>query len=100
MRRAEEFWCSTHGGGCGQYFTIHIREDMWGPYTIECPNCHHAHHRFIGSRDGKILGTITDDRVNDQAGHIDRIIGLKSTLHNVPFHDDPEFRRSNIRALP
>jgi phage FluMu protein Com len=91
-RRREEFWCSTHGGGCGKYFLTFLRDDMDGDYTIECPNCKHHHFRHIKE------GLVTDDRHSNRNGSATLIYGLKTTLKDTPWHDDPTFRRQQLRV--
>jgi len=89
MRREEEFYCS---GGCHKYFKTYLRESMWGNYTIECPSCNHHHFRVIKE------GLVTEDRHNDAMGESEIIIGLPSTLRDTPWHDDPDFRRRQLRV--
>jgi hypothetical protein len=89
MRRAEEFYCS---GGCQKYFLTYLRENMFGNYTIECPGCKHHHFRVINA------GLVTEQRHNMTLGQADIIVGLASTLRKVPWHNDPDFRRRQIRA--
>jgi hypothetical protein len=95
MRRQEEFYCSKSGGGCGKYFLTYLRENMYGNYTIECPNpnCKHHHYRTISE------GIITEDRHNKKYGESEIIVGLESTLKDIPYHDDPKYRRSLIRNV-
>lgn len=93
-RREEEFYCDRDGGGCGKYFKTFLRDDMFGNYTIVCPNekCNHNHFRVIEE------GLVTKDRHNERMGDATKIIGLKSTLRDTPWHDDPDFRRAQLRA--
>ena len=91
-RRIEEFYCSVAGQGCGKYFKTYLRTNMTGNYTIRCPACNHDHFRFIKE------GLVTDDRHNQRYGTSEVIIGLSSTLSSTPCHNDPAFRRSQIRA--
>jgi len=65
---------------------------MFGNYTIECPGCHHHHFRVIKA------GLITEDRHSMKLGQSELIIGLASTLSKVPYHNDPDFRRRQMRA--
>lgn len=88
MRRTEEFYCTE----CGKYFKTFLRASMWGNYTIECPNCNHHHFRVIKD------GLITQDRHDKSLGGTEVILCLKSTISNVPYHDNPEFRRQQMRA--
>ena len=90
-RREEEFYCS---GGCGKYFKTYLRSNMCGNYTIECPNCGHHHYRVIKN------GLVTEERHNKLYEHkISELIqGLKSTLSDTPWHNDPTFRRSALKA--
>lgn len=92
MRRVEEFYCDKMGGGCGVYFTTYLRTNMWGNYSIQCPKCNHIHFRFIDK------GLVTKDRHNERAGQAEIIIGLSSTVRDTPYHDDPAFRRAQIKA--
>jgi hypothetical protein len=91
-RRVEEFYCATLGGGCGKYFKTYLRTNMWGNYTIRCPACQHDHFRFIKG------GLVTDDRHKERFGTAEIIIGLESTLSDTPYHNDPAFRRAQMRA--
>lgn len=91
-RRVEEFYCATVGGGCGVYFKTYLRTNMWGNYTFLCPKCGHNHFRVIKE------GLITEDRHSERYGSSEIIVGLASTVSNVPYHDDPNFRRSQLRA--
>ena len=87
-RFREEFYCNE----CNKYFITYLREDMYGAYTIECPNpkCKHHHYRMIKE------GICTSDRHTREYGDgkSELILGLPSTLRNTPWHDDPDFRRS------
>jgi len=91
-RRVEEFYCSVYGGGCGKYFKTYLRTNMIGNYTVRCPACNHDHFRFIKE------GLVTDDRHSNRYGTAEVIIGLASTMSDTPYHNDPAFRRSQIRA--
>ena len=91
-RRIEEFYCAIQGQGCGKYFKTYLRTNMIGNYTIRCPACGHDHFRFVKS------GLVTDDRHNQRYGTAEIIIGLASTLSDVPTHDDPSYRRSVLKA--
>ncbi len=93
-RRIEEFYCDVQGQGCGKYFLTYLRESMWGNFTIQCPNeaCKHHHFRVIKE------GLVTGDRHNERLGKAEIIIGLKSTLRDVPYHDDPMYRRKLIEV--
>lgn len=91
-RREEEFYCSTAGGGCGKYFKTFLRENQWGNFTIECPACGHHHFRVIKE------GLITEDRHDKRLGESTIIQCLKSTISDVPWHNDPTFRRKSLRA--
>jgi len=93
-RRQEEFYCAPSGGGCGKYFITYLRDNMSGRYTIECPNpkCHHQHFRNIES------GLVTDSRHDDRKGSCEIILGLEATLRDIPWHDDPEFKRQQLKA--
>jgi len=90
-RRQEEFYCS---GGCGKYFKTNLLSSMVGNYTIECPNCKHHHFRVIEG------GLITDERHSDEYSKCksELIIGLKATVQDTPYHNDPIFRRNSLRA--
>src|SRR5688572_2237388 len=108
-RRKEEFWCDTGGGGCGKYFLTYLRDNMTGAYTIQCPNdgtdvdgkpvpgakaCNHHHFRRI------VNGLVTSDRARDDKDvHGKILLGLKSTLRDTPWHDDPEFRRTLLKRV-
>ena len=92
MRRSEEFYCDLAGGGCSKYFLTYLRENMWGNYTVECPACGHHHFRVIDK------GLVTRDRHDERMGEAEIIIGLKTTLRDTPYHDDPTFRRGQLRA--
>jgi hypothetical protein len=92
-RREEEFYCDVSGGGCGKYFKTFLRESMFGNYTIECPNCQHHHFRVIEN------GLITGERHSQRMGNeVEVIHCLKSTISDVPWHNDPTFRRNQMRA--
>lgn len=91
-RRQEEFWCATGGGGCGKYFLTWLRQNMNGEYTIQCPNCGHHHFRKI------VDGLVTSDRHDLRSGTQEIIIGLKTTLRDEPWTNDPEFRRRQLKA--
>jgi hypothetical protein len=90
-RRKEEFYCSE----CRKYFLTYLRTNYNGQFTIRCPNtaCAHKHHRVI------VNGLVTDTRCNDKAGLVAVIVGLKATLRDTPWHDDPHFRRQQIKAV-
>lgn len=92
MRRQEEFYCDKAGGGCSSYFLTYLRDNMFGNYTVECPKCHHHHFRFIDK------GLVTQDRHHERAGKAEIIVGLASTVRDTPYHDDPEFRRKQLRV--
>lgn len=92
MRRQEEFYCDIAGGGCGKYFKTFLRSNMYGNYSILCPACEHIHFRFIDK------GLVTSDRHYERAGQAEIIVGLLSTVSDVPYHNDPEFRRQQLRA--
>lgn len=91
-RREEEFYCDKAGGGCGKYFKTWLREDFFGNYTIECPNCKHHHFRVITD------GLVTADRHHERYGSSTVLISMASTLRDTPWHNDPDFRRSTLRA--
>jgi hypothetical protein len=91
-RREEEFYCDRAGGGCGKYFKTYLRSNMYGNYTIECPGCQHHHFRVIEE------GLVTQDRHSSRLGEAEIILGLKATLRDTPWHDDPDFRRSQLKA--
>ena len=91
-RRQEEFYCDRAGGGCGKYFLTFLRESMFGNYTVECPSCKHHHFRVIED------GLVTADRHNERLGQAEVIVGLSATLRDVPYHDDPDFRRQQLKA--
>jgi len=90
-----EFYCATTGGGCGGYFKVFLRTNMFGNYTIQCPNpkCEHHHFRYVKE------GVVTDDRHNVRGGQAEIIVGLKSTFNDTPMHDDPDYRRSKLAVL-
>jgi DNA-directed RNA polymerase subunit RPC12/RpoP len=87
-RRSEEFYCTE----CKKYFLTYLRESMWGNYTIECPNCGHHHFRVIKD------GLVTEQRHSDKMGTPQIILCLKSTIRATPWHNDPAFRRTQIKA--
>jgi len=89
-RTRTEFYCAIVGGGCGKYFDVFLRENMFGNYTIRCAACTHEHFRVI------IEGNVTEDRHNERLGDAEIIIGLTATLRDIPNHDDPYFRRSQM----
>jgi len=91
-RRQEEFYCDVAGGGCSKYFLTYLRENFYGNYTIQCPACNHHHFRFID------MGLVTQDRHDSRAGEAEIIIGLECTLSDVPYHENPEFRRSQLKV--
>jgi hypothetical protein len=66
---------------------------MYGNYTIICPNCSHTHFRIIKE------GIVTEDRHHLKYGESEIIVGLKATLNDTPYHDDPKYRRSLMRNL-
>lgn len=92
MRRVEEFYCDKSGGGCGVYFLTYLRESMFGNYSIECPQCKHIHFRVIDK------GLVTGDRHSSRLGQAEIIVGLKSTVRDSPYHNDPDFRRAQLKA--
>jgi len=102
-RRKEEFYCDTGGGGCGKYFITYLRSNMNGAYTIQCPNplCNRSptekgggHHHFRVIKDG----LVTTDRGSDRTPkHI--ILGLFATLRDTPWHNSPEWRRDQMKAV-
>lgn len=92
MRFKEEFYCGTE---CGKYFLTYLRTNMNGNYTVECPHCGHHHYRVV--RDG----IITQDRHKDEY-ELSRsvlILGLESTVRDIPWHDDPDFKRQRLRVI-
>lgn len=91
-RRQEEFYCATSGGGCESYFLTWLRDDMTGEYVIECPGCKHHHFRRIKD------GLVTGDRHSQKEDTAEIIMGLKSTLRKKPYHNDPIFRRNQLKA--
>ena len=91
-RREEEFHCSTSGGGCNKYFKTWLRDNMHGNYTINCPDCGHHHFRVIKE------GLVTADRHDERLGQAEIIVGLRATCRDTPWHNDPDFRRSQLRA--
>jgi hypothetical protein len=90
-RRKEEFYC----GECNKYFLTYLRTNMDGQYTIQCPtpDCKHHHFRVVRK------GLVTSDRCNHLEGQLDILIGLASTLRDTPWHNDPAFRRSQMKAI-
>lgn len=88
-RRMEEFYCGTE---CKKYFKTYLRENMHGNFTVECPNCGHHHFRVIKE------GLVTEDRHDKRLGQAEIIVGMKSTVRDIPWHNDPDFRRSQLRA--
>jgi hypothetical protein len=88
-----EFYCSTAGGGCGCYFNAYLRDNMWGNYVIECPKCKHHHFRKV------ISGEITDDRHDERMGETTVLLGLLCTVRDIPRHEDPAYKRNELRAL-
>jgi len=91
-RRQEEFYCDVGGGGCGKYFLTWLRDTFFGNYTIRCPGCGHDHFRFIKD------GLVTNDRHQERGGQAEILVSMKSTLRDTPWHDDPTFRRSQLKA--
>lgn len=91
-RRAEEFYCAKMGGGCEGYFITYLRENMTGNYTIQCPMCNHHHFRVVKE------GLVTNDRHSTQNGESTVLVGLKTTYRKTPWHEDPVFRRSQMKA--
>ena len=93
-RFKEEFYCTE----CHMYFLTYLRENMHGTYTIECPNpkCKHHHYRKIKE------GVCTQERHNNEyeKGMSELIMGLPSTLRDVPWHNDPDFLRQRMMAVP
>lgn len=92
IRRQEEFYCDVAGGGCGGYFLTYLNKKMYGNFTIQCPACNHHHFRVVED------GLVTQDRHSDRHGEVTVLIGLKSTYRKTPWHDDPDFRRGQLRA--
>lgn len=93
-RRQEEFYCDKAGGGCGKYFLTYLRTNMYGNYSIQCPNeaCKHIHYRVIEE------GLVTGDRHQERmGGQVDIIIGLKATLRDTPHTDLDAFRKQQIK---
>jgi hypothetical protein len=90
-----EFYCATVGGGCGGYFKVFLRTNMYGNYTIQCPKdgCNHHHFRFIDA------GVVTNDRHSERGGQAEVIVGLKATYSPTPSHNDPDYRRSTFELL-
>jgi len=93
MRRREEFYCDTAGGGCSKYFLTYLRDNMTGNYSIQCPGCGHLHYRYIKE------GLVTGDRHNQREKDCEVIVGLASTLRDTPWHDDPTFRRQQMMVI-
>jgi hypothetical protein len=94
-RRVEEFYCDTTGGGCGKYFLTNLRTNVDGNYTIVCPNpsCHHEHFRVVTG------GLVTRDRHQNRTdGACEKLIGLRTTLRQEPWHSDPSFLARQQRA--
>ena len=92
-RRREEFYCDSAGGGCGKYFITYLRENFSGQYTFCCPNCGHHHFRIVKK------GLITCDRHDNRTlGSTEIIMGLKATIRDTPWHDDPDFKRSQLKV--
>ena len=89
-RRQEEFYCTE----CRKYFLTYLRDDWTINATIECPNekCKHHHFRVIKE------GLVTGDRHKETYGTTEIIMGLKSTLRDAPWHDDPDFRRQQLKV--
>lgn len=85
-RRKEEFYC----GECKKYFLTYLRRNMNGAYTVQCPSCGHHHYRVVKE------GFVTDQRKNEEANHLDILIGLKSTIRNKSWLLDPDFRKGVI----
>lgn len=93
-RRTEEFYCDKSGGGCGKYFLTYLRTNMFGNYSIQCPNpaCKHIHYRVI--KDGLVTSDRHDQRLG---GQVDIIVGLLTTLSDTPKTDLDSFRQRQIR---
>ena len=91
VRFKEEFYCQE----CKQYFLTYLRTNMNGNYTIKCPKCGHHHYRKVKD------GICTQDRHNDtyELSQSPLILGLESTLRDVPWHDDPDFKRQRMRIV-
>jgi len=70
-RRLEQFHCGTQ---CGKYFDTYLRRNMYGNYTIVCPNCGHNHFRVIKD------GVVSDERHDEKHGAAVKIMGLVSTV--------------------
>jgi hypothetical protein len=85
----EEFYC----GECVGYFNQKLRANVTGNFTIQCPECGHHHYRYIEN------GFITDRRCNDKADQLDIIIALKAKYRKTPRHNDPDYRRSQLKAM-
>ena len=90
-RIQEEFYCDKAGGGCGKYFLTWLRDDFFGNYTIECPACKHHHFRVIKE------GLVTNDRHSERYGTSTVLMSMPSTLRDIPYHNDPDFRRSQLK---
>lgn len=93
-RRTEEFYCDVAGGGCGKYFLTYLRTNMFGNYSIQCPNpkCNHVHFRVIEQ------GLVTGDRHQERmGGQVDLIVGLLTTLSDTPKANLDSFRRQQIK---
>ena len=93
-RFREEFYCTS----CHKYFITYLRENFWGNYTIQCPNpkCNHQHYRVIKE------GLVSEDRHNStyETNQSELIVGLECTLRDTPWHDDPDFKKSQMRLIP
>lgn len=87
-RRKEQFYCDRSGGGCSKYFATFLRRAMNGNYTIVCPACGHEHFRKITD------GLVTGDRHDERLGTCEKIIGLKTTVSDVP---DMNLERNSLR---
>jgi hypothetical protein len=90
MKRTVEFWCSTNGGGCGGYFTVRLRTNIDGNYTMVCPKCKHKHNRNIRK------GEITNSRCNE----LDRRKDDDREVIIVPrsaFTEDSVFKDEDIK---
>lgn len=91
-RFKEEFYCTN----CHKYFLTYLSESMFGNYTIECPACQHHHYRVVNK------GVCTFDRHSStyESGKSQLIMGLPSTVSEVPYHDDPDFKRQRLKVIP
>jgi len=91
IRFKEEFYCQE----CHKYFLTFLRDNFYGNYTIECPNCGHHHYRIIKE------GLVTEQRHQDQyeQGKSELILGLKATLKDTPWHNDPDFKRQQFKVI-